>query len=123
MSLARPHRPLMVISEVMDERLQQLLHLLNIVNAMCLVLGMDFKSTICSVHPSLDNACERKSISADTIQGLSAMICTLKNVKLQRMQTDGKLNSLEDKQVNYFFSTEYYKSLLYDFALQVTSPN
>lgn len=69
-----------------DERVKQLLHLLNVMNALCLVLGMDFKSTICSIHPSLDNACERKSISADTIDGLSAMICRLKNIKLQRMQ-------------------------------------
>ena len=69
-----------------DERREQLLHLLNIANALCAVLGMDFKSTICSVHPSLDNTCEKKSISADTIQGLSTVISRLKNVKLQRMQ-------------------------------------
>ncbi|XP_057805601.1 65-kDa microtubule-associated protein 3 isoform X2 [Salvia miltiorrhiza] len=81
------HTQLLLLQKEKDERLKQLLHLLNIVNALCLVLGMDFKSTVCSVHPSLDNACERKSISADTIQGLSAMICRLKNVKLQRMQT------------------------------------
>ena len=66
--------------------MNELLDLLNVVNALCLVLGMDFKSTICSVHPSLDNACKKKSISADTMQGLSAMIFRLKNVKLQRMQ-------------------------------------
>lgn len=66
--------------------MNQLLHLLNVVNALCSVLGMDFKSTICSVHPSLDNACKKKSISADTMQGLSAVILRLKNVKLQRMQ-------------------------------------
>lgn len=69
-----------------DERLKQVLDLLNVLNSLCLVLGMDFKSTVCSVHPSLDDSCGKKSISADTIQGLSATICRLKNVKLQRMQ-------------------------------------
>lgn len=70
-----------------DERLKHLVNLLNVVKALCLVLGMDFKSTICSVRPSLDDSTnERKSISADTIQGLSAVISRLKNVKLQRMQ-------------------------------------
>lgn len=69
-----------------DERQKQLLELLNVVNTLCLVLGMDYKSTICSVHPSLDGTIERRSISADTIQGLSAVIYRLKNVKLQRMQ-------------------------------------
>ncbi|KAL1540119.1 65-kDa microtubule-associated protein 3-like isoform X1 [Salvia divinorum] len=77
---------LLLLQKEKDERINQLLHLLNIANALCLVLGMDFKSTICSVHPSLDNTCERKSISADTIQGLSTIISRLKNVKLQRMQ-------------------------------------
>ncbi|KAL1546460.1 65-kDa microtubule-associated protein 3-like isoform X1 [Salvia divinorum] len=77
---------LLLLQKEKDERMNQLLHLLNVVNALCSVLGMDFKATIYSVHPSLDNACERKSISADTVQGLSAMICRLKNVKLQRMQ-------------------------------------
>lgn len=70
-----------------DERLNQLVNLLNVVNALCSVLGMDFKSTICSVHPSLgDSTNERRSITSDTIQGLSALISRLKNVKLQRMQ-------------------------------------
>ncbi|KAH6812142.1 hypothetical protein C2S51_025904 [Perilla frutescens var. frutescens] len=77
---------LLLLQKEKDERLKQLVDLLNIVNALCLVLEMDFKSTICSVHPSLDNACDRKSISANTIQGLSAVISRLKNVKLQRMQ-------------------------------------
>ncbi|XP_042015541.1 65-kDa microtubule-associated protein 3-like isoform X2 [Salvia splendens] len=77
---------LLLLQKEKDERRELLLHLLSITNALCLVLGMDFKSTICSVHPSLDNTCERKSISADTIQGLSTVISRLKDVKLQRMQ-------------------------------------
>ncbi|XP_042002508.1 65-kDa microtubule-associated protein 3-like isoform X2 [Salvia splendens] len=77
---------LLLLQKEKDERMNELLRLLNIVNALCSVLGMDFKSKICSVHPSLDNTCKKKSISADTMQGLSAMIFRLKNVKLQRMQ-------------------------------------
>ncbi|XP_042011446.1 65-kDa microtubule-associated protein 3-like isoform X2 [Salvia splendens] len=77
---------LLLLQKEKDERREKLLHLLSIGNALCLVLGMDFKSTICSVHTSLDNTCERKSISADTIQGLSTIISRLKDVKLQRMQ-------------------------------------
>lgn len=77
---------LLLLQKEKDERQKQLLELLNVVNTLCLVLGMDYKSTICGVHPSLDGTIERRSISADTIQGLSAVICRLKNVKLQRMQ-------------------------------------
>lgn len=47
---------------------------------------MDFKSTVCGVHPSFDESCGNMNISADIIQRLSAKICTLKNVKLERMQ-------------------------------------
>ncbi|GER26393.1 microtubule-associated protein 65-4 [Striga asiatica] len=69
-----------------SERMKQVLDQLNVLNALCMVLGMEFKSTVCGVHPSLVDSSGQKSISTDTIKGLSATISRLKDVKLQRMQ-------------------------------------
>ncbi|PIN15460.1 hypothetical protein CDL12_11895 [Handroanthus impetiginosus] len=68
------------------ERLKQVLGQLNVLKALCMVLGMDFKLTIRDVHPTLDDSSGTKSISADTMENLSATICRLKDVKLQRLQ-------------------------------------
>ncbi|KAK6142887.1 hypothetical protein DH2020_023235 [Rehmannia glutinosa] len=77
---------LLLLQREKGERLRQVLDQLNVLNALCMVLGMDFKSTVCSVHPTLGDSSGTKSISADTIKSLSATICRLKDVKLQRMQ-------------------------------------
>ncbi|KAK6142903.1 hypothetical protein DH2020_023251 [Rehmannia glutinosa] len=77
---------LLLLQKEKGERLRQVLDQLNVLNALCMVLGMDFKSTVCSVHPTLGDSSGTKSISADTIKSLSATICRLKDVKLQRMQ-------------------------------------
>ncbi|KAL0339361.1 UNVERIFIED_CONTAM: microtubule-associated protein 3 [Sesamum angustifolium] len=77
---------LLLLQEEKGERLKQVLDQLNVLKALCLVLGMDFKLTVCGVHPSLDDSCRAKSISMDTIESLSATIFRLKDVKLQRMR-------------------------------------
>ncbi|KAL8542709.1 hypothetical protein ACS0TY_003547 [Phlomoides rotata] len=77
---------LLLLQKEKDERLKQLNDLLNVLNGLCMVLGMDFKSSVCGVHPSFNDSSGNMNISADVIQHLSAEICTLKNVKLQRMQ-------------------------------------
>ncbi|KAK6142893.1 hypothetical protein DH2020_023241 [Rehmannia glutinosa] len=77
---------LLLLQREKGVRLRQVLDQLNVLNALCMVLGMDFKSTVCSVHPTLGDSSGTKSISADTIKSLSATICRLKDVKLQRMQ-------------------------------------
>ncbi|XP_011093199.1 65-kDa microtubule-associated protein 3 [Sesamum indicum] len=77
---------LLMLQEEKGERLKQVLDQLNVLKALCLVLGMDFKLTVCGVHPSLDDSCCAKSISVDTIESLSATIFRLKDVKLQRMR-------------------------------------
>ncbi|KAL0309153.1 UNVERIFIED_CONTAM: microtubule-associated protein 3 [Sesamum radiatum] len=75
------------LDDLRSERLKQVLDQLNVLKALCLVLGMDFKLTVCGVHPSLDDSCRAKSISMDTIESLSATIFRLKDVKLQRMRS------------------------------------
>ncbi|KAI3449137.1 hypothetical protein Pfo_005802 [Paulownia fortunei] len=77
---------LLLLQKQKGKRLKQLLDQLNVLNALCLVLRMDFKLTVCGVHPTLDDSCGTKSISADTVKSLSATIYRLKDVKLQRMQ-------------------------------------
>ncbi|KAL6557229.1 hypothetical protein OROMI_017579 [Orobanche minor] len=77
---------LLLLQKEKGERLKQVLDQLNILKSLCMVLGMDFKSTVCSVHLSLCDSSGTKSISADTIKGLSATIRRLKDVKLKRMQ-------------------------------------
>ncbi|KAK4397360.1 microtubule-associated protein 3 [Sesamum angolense] len=77
---------LLLLQEEKGERLKLVLDQLNVLKALCLVLGMDFKLTVFGVHPSLDDSCRAKSISMDTIESLSATIFRLKDVKLQRMR-------------------------------------
>ncbi|KAL7083304.1 hypothetical protein ACP275_14G152800 [Erythranthe tilingii] len=77
---------LLILQKEKGERLKYVHDQLNVLNGLCVVLGMDFKLTVCGVHPSLDDSCGTKSISKNTIESLSGTICKLKDVKLQRMQ-------------------------------------
>ncbi|KAL3615601.1 hypothetical protein CASFOL_041262 [Castilleja foliolosa] len=77
---------LLLLQKEKDERVKQVHDQLTVLNALCMVLGMDFKSTVGSVHPTLVDSSGTKSINTDTIKSLSATISTLKGVKLQRMQ-------------------------------------
>lgn len=64
-----------------------MLDLLNTLNSLCLVLGIDFKQTVTEVHPSLGNDSEgTKNMSNETIERLTIAIQRLREVKLQRMQ-------------------------------------
>ncbi|XP_073061403.1 65-kDa microtubule-associated protein 9-like [Primulina eburnea] len=77
---------LLLLQKEKSERLKQVAEKLKVLNYLCLVLGMDFKLTICNIHPTLDGSRVMKSISGDTIESLHTTICRLKDVKLQRMQ-------------------------------------
>ncbi|CAK9165217.1 unnamed protein product [Ilex paraguariensis] len=68
------------------DRLKQVLDHLNTLESLCLVLGTDFKHTVSEIHPTLDGSSSTKNISVDTIERLAAAICSLKEVKIQRMQ-------------------------------------
>ncbi|KAL2492063.1 65-kDa microtubule-associated protein 3 [Abeliophyllum distichum] len=77
---------LLLLQKEKRERMKQVLDQLNTLNSFCMVLGMDFKLTIHEIHPTLDDACSMKSVSADTIERLSLTISRLKDVKIQRMR-------------------------------------
>ncbi|KAG8363385.1 hypothetical protein BUALT_Bualt19G0016900 [Buddleja alternifolia] len=77
---------LLLLQKEKNDRLKHVLDQLNFLNALCMVLGMDFKSIARGIHPTLDDSCGTKSLSVDTVECLSATILRLKDVKLQRMQ-------------------------------------
>ncbi|KAI3701039.1 hypothetical protein L2E82_45682 [Cichorium intybus] len=69
-----------------SDRLKQVLDHLTTLDSLCVVLGMDFKSTISGIHPTLENPAGKKCISADTIQRLYNAVCKLNKDKIQRLQ-------------------------------------
>ena len=70
-----------------SDRLKHVLDLLNTLNSLCLVLGIDFKETITEVHPSLGNDYEgMKNMSNETIEQLTTAIQRLREIKIKRMQ-------------------------------------
>ncbi|KAI0494270.1 hypothetical protein KFK09_024402 [Dendrobium nobile] len=83
-------RQLEALQTEKDDRLKQVLEHLNTLNALCTVLGVDFKRTVIEVHPSLDEAEGSKIVSNDVIERLASIIHKLREVKVQRM------NKLQD---------------------------
>ncbi|XP_059651539.1 65-kDa microtubule-associated protein 3-like isoform X2 [Cornus florida] len=77
---------LLALQKEKSDRLKQVLDLLNTLNSLCVVLGMDFKVTISEIHPNLDDSSGTNNISSDTIERLSNAICGLQELKLERMQ-------------------------------------
>ncbi|KDP28747.1 hypothetical protein JCGZ_14518 [Jatropha curcas] len=69
-----------------SNRLRQLLGLLDTLNSLCEVLGMDFKYILHEIHPTLDDSKESKDITDYTIEGLTAAIQSLRDVKIERMR-------------------------------------
>ncbi|XP_044467547.1 65-kDa microtubule-associated protein 3-like [Mangifera indica] len=80
------HRELLGLQKEKSDRVKKVQELLNILNSLCLVLGMDFKPTVSEVHPSLGDSEGTRSISNDTIERLTIAIDKLREVKIQRMQ-------------------------------------
>lgn len=80
-------RELQALQKEMSDRLKHVLDLLNTLNSLCLVLGVDFKQTANEVCPSLGNDCEGpKNPTYDSIEQLGTVIQRLREVKIQRMQ-------------------------------------
>ena len=63
-----------------------MLHDLNILDSLCMVLGVDFKQTITEIHPSLDDSVSTKNVSLKTMEKLFTTIQRLHAVKKQRLQ-------------------------------------
>lgn len=73
-------------SLLQTERLKQVIDLLDTLNSLCLVLGIDFKQTVHEVHPSFVESEGSKNISNDSIESLATAIQRVREVKIQRMQ-------------------------------------
>ncbi|XP_074565732.1 65-kDa microtubule-associated protein 3-like [Curcuma longa] len=69
-----------------SDRLKQIMDHLSTLNALCSVLGVDFKETIREIHPSLDDAEASKSVCSATIERLATAIGRLREIKIKRMQ-------------------------------------
>ncbi|KAF8044289.1 hypothetical protein BT93_A2316 [Corymbia citriodora subsp. variegata] len=80
------HRELYELQKEKTERLRLVQDHLFTVNALCLVLDLDFKQIVSEVHASLADPEGPKDISDITIEKLATAIHKLREVKLQRMQ-------------------------------------
>ncbi|KAI4388383.1 hypothetical protein MLD38_000716 [Melastoma candidum] len=71
-----------------SDRLQKVLEFVGTVHDLCMVLGMEFFSTVTEVHPSLNASVgsQSKSISNDTLARLAKTVLALKEDKKQRLQ-------------------------------------
>ncbi|XP_042457233.1 65-kDa microtubule-associated protein 6-like [Zingiber officinale] len=71
-----------------SDRLHKVMEQVNEVHSLCGVLGMDFRTIVEQVHPSLYEICVERStnISDTTIKGLSEAILKLKAEKKMRTQ-------------------------------------
>ncbi|CAN8254088.1 unnamed protein product [Cochlearia groenlandica] len=68
-----------------SQRLEEVEHLLEMLNLLCLVLGEDFKDMIRGIHSTLVDS-NTRDVSRSTLDKLNMMIDNLRVVKLQRMQ-------------------------------------
>ncbi|XP_073273441.1 65-kDa microtubule-associated protein 1-like [Primulina huaijiensis] len=82
-----------------SERLHKVLEFVSTIHDLCVVLGMDFLSTVTEVHPSLNDATgvQSKSISNDTLSRLAKTVLALKEDKKQRLK---KLQELASQLVD-----------------------
>ncbi|XP_075503077.1 65-kDa microtubule-associated protein 1-like [Primulina tabacum] len=82
-----------------SERLHKVLEYVSTIHDLCVVLGMDFLSTVTEVHPSLNDATgvQSKSISNDTLSRLAKTVLALKEDKKQRLK---KLQELASQLVD-----------------------
>ncbi|KAL5796347.1 hypothetical protein ACOSQ2_001167 [Xanthoceras sorbifolium] len=79
-------RQLLDLQNEKNNRLKQVVDHLSQLNTLCLVLGVDFRDTICKIHPTLDNSKATKDVSNKTIEKLATAIRGLQEVKMERMQ-------------------------------------
>ncbi|XP_038685225.1 65-kDa microtubule-associated protein 3-like isoform X1 [Tripterygium wilfordii] len=80
------HRQLHALQKEKSDRLRRIQDLLEDLDSLCLVLGLDFKQTAGEVHPSFGDSEGLRCIADSTIQLLATTIQKLREVKKQRMQ-------------------------------------
>ncbi|THU73448.1 hypothetical protein C4D60_Mb04t22950 [Musa balbisiana] len=80
------YRQLELLQKEKSDRLKQVMDHLSSLNALCSVLGVDFKETIREIHPSLDEAEVSKCVSNTTIERLATAIGRLREIKIERMK-------------------------------------
>ncbi|PQQ06879.1 65-kDa microtubule-associated protein 4 [Prunus yedoensis var. nudiflora] len=79
-------RQLLEYQDEKRNRVNLVMDHLNILNSLCLVLGMDFKHTIHEIHPTLDDSEGEKDVTNNTVDSLANLIQRLRKVKIQRWQ-------------------------------------
>ncbi|CAL9163856.1 65-kDa microtubule-associated protein 3-like [Musa acuminata AAA Group] len=79
-------RQLELLQKEKSDRLKQVIDHLSSLNALCSVLGVDFKETIREIHPNLDETEVSKCVSNTTIERLATAIGRLRDIKIERMK-------------------------------------
>ncbi|CAL9087089.1 unnamed protein product [Musa textilis] len=80
------YRQFELLQKEKGDRLKQVMDHLSSLNALCSVLGVDFKETIREIHPSLEEAEVSKCVSIATIERLAMAIGRLREIKIERMK-------------------------------------
>ncbi|BFG21761.1 hypothetical protein CerSpe_080350 [Prunus speciosa] len=80
-------RQLLEYQDEKRNRVNLVMDHLNILNSLCLDLGMDFKHTIHEIHPTLDDSEGEKDVTNNTVDSLANLIQRLRKVKIQRWLT------------------------------------
>ncbi|GMI95793.1 microtubule-associated protein 65-4 [Hibiscus trionum] len=84
--LEQLHSELRELQNDKINRLNQVQDHVYTINSLCTVLGMDFKQTVCRIHPGLDDLNGVKDASNSTIALLDAQIQSLLELKIKRIQ-------------------------------------
>ncbi|XP_074279949.1 65-kDa microtubule-associated protein 3-like [Silene latifolia] len=80
------HTQLLVLQKEKSDRLNQVLQNLNLLNCLCLVLGMDFKEKIHEIHPTLSDSKGTHNINSETLATLCSAVHNLKEIKINRLR-------------------------------------
>ncbi|KAK9749290.1 hypothetical protein RND81_02G115400 [Saponaria officinalis] len=80
------HTHLLVLQKEKSERLKQILDNLQMLNCLCLVLGMDFKEKIHDIHPTLNDSDGTSNISNETLGRLFTAVQSLREIKTHRLR-------------------------------------
>lgn len=66
--------------------MKRVLDYLSKVKSLCSVIGLDYKETICNIHPTLEDSVATVDISNRTIEKLATKIEDLQDMKKKRVQ-------------------------------------
>lgn len=67
-------------------RVKQIQDHLKTLESLCSVLGLNFRETVTTIHPSLVESEGSRSISNETLDKLASSIKNWHEIKIQRMQ-------------------------------------